>query len=128
MGVPKNYIANMKLSQSAAESSTNVGSDSYLIIIGKSNSCHVARAQKICVIRYLRQFCSTNPRKRTKIVHCCFRSQGKVSIAQNGSSHRVFCAIAVLWLLQGYSSAQSPAADTRQPIEAADGFLQSRGA
>jgi hypothetical protein len=43
-------------------------------------------------------------------------------------SRRVFCAIAALWLLQGYSFAQSATADTSPPIEATDGFLQSRGA
>jgi hypothetical protein len=51
-----------------------------------------------------------------------------VSFAQNRLSRRVFCAIAALWLLQGYSFAQSATTDTSQPIEATDGFLQSRGA
>jgi hypothetical protein len=39
------------------------------------------------------------------------------------------CAVmALVWLLQGYSFAQTAAADTTQPIEAAGGFLQSQGA
>jgi len=36
--------------------------------------------------------------------------------------------MAVLWLLQGYSFAQSAAADASQPIEASGGFLQREGA
>jgi len=37
-------------------------------------------------------------------------------------------AMAALWLLQGYSFAQSAAADASQPIEANGGFLQREGA
>ena len=37
-------------------------------------------------------------------------------------------AMAMLWLLHGYSLAQSAAADASQPIEASGGFLQREGA
>jgi chitinase len=54
-----------------------------------------------------------------------------VSLALNRFARRVcsFCgAMAVLWLLQGYSFAQTAAADASQPIEATGGFLQREGA
>ena len=54
-----------------------------------------------------------------------------MSLALSRFARRVcsFCgAMAALWLLQGYSFAQSAPADASQPIEATGGFLQREGA